>query len=88
MKGLWGAIVRNPVAFLGGASAVLATADSVATAQHLLGTRTLSWVSLVEAVLVTLGTVAAHRASTSLANPKDANGEPLVAAVRPQDATQ
>lgn len=78
MSGLWRWVVTHPVAALGGLTTLITVFLSEALSRHLLSDTIVSWLGLVLALLTALGTWAAHQASTSLAEPRSASGEPLV----------
>jgi hypothetical protein len=75
-------IKNNPVRAFTFAVFVLGLLATGAADKHLLSATVLAWLGLV----VTVGTgavgwLSVHNAVTPVANPKDANGEPLVAAI-------
>lgn len=77
-------IKNNPVRAFTFAVFVLGLAATGAADKHLLSGTVLAWLG----VAVTVGTGAVgwlglHNAVTPVANPKDANGEPLVSAGTP-----
>lgn len=75
-------IKQNPVRAFTGAIFVLGLLATGAADKHLLPGGVLAWLGLiVSAGSALVGWLPVHNAVTPVANPTDANGEPLVAAI-------